>query len=300
MNKKFLPKGFYTALITPFQNGELDRNAWELLVDRQVSAGIAGLVPVGCTGEAAALSLEEREWMVRKCVEIAAGRCAVVAGSGTNVTAGTIDLSRLTAEWGVDALMLISPYYNKPQQHGLVAHYRAVARAVDIPQIIYNVPGRTAVNILPSTVAELVSEPNIIAVKEASGDLDQVKAMAGIDNLQVFSGEDGLNLPIFALGAAGAISVLSNILPRTCAKLWQLWTDGDLDAANAVFQSMQPVVEMLFCETNPAPAKMILALMGLCEPEPRLPVARVAPETEARLRGFYMVTLSSLLDGEVR
>ncbi|MBC8423600.1 4-hydroxy-tetrahydrodipicolinate synthase [bacterium] len=293
-----LPPGVYTALVTPFADGELDREAWERLVDRQVRAGVAGLVPVGCTGEAAALSLEEREWLVRKCVELASDTCAIVAGTGTNVTAGTLELTRAATEWGIDAAMLIAPYYNKPQQHGLVAHYTTVAEAVDVPVVIYNVPGRTAVNILPETVAKIAEHPNVAAVKEASGDLVQIEAICRTSGLQVFSGDDGLNLEIFRLGAQGAISVLSNLLPRTLVRMWEAWHAGDEAGAAAIAEAVAPAVEACFHETNPVPAKELLSLMGLCRREPRLPLATCTDASRAWLRDFHDGPLSELLKAE--
>jgi 4-hydroxy-tetrahydrodipicolinate synthase len=293
-----LPTGVYTALITPFAGEDIDRDAWERLVDRQVAAGVAGLVPVGCTGEAAALSQAEREWLVRKCVELAAGRCAVVAGTGTNVTAGTIASTRAAAGWGIDAAMLIAPYYNKPQQHGLVAHYTAVAEAVDVPLVIYNVPGRTAVNILPGTVQAIAAHPNVVAVKEASGDLVQIEAVCRTSGLQVFSGDDGLNLEIFRLGGQGAISVLSNLLPRTVVGMWEAWRSGDEARAAALAEAVKPVVEACFRETNPVPAKELLSIMGLCRREPRLPLATVTEASRAWLRDFHDGPLSELLQAE--
>ena len=293
-----MPDGIYTALVTPFRDGALDEDAWRRLVARQIAAGVAGLVPVGCTGEAAALDLAEREWMVRHCVEAAAGRCAVVAGSGTNVTSQTIELTRLVKEWGADAAMLISPYYNKPQQHGLDAHYRAVARAVDIPIVLYNVPGRTAVNMLPATAAALASEPNIVAVKEAAGDLDQVEALIGACDLKVFSGDDPLNFPIFGLGARGAISVVAVSLKRTLVGMWRAWEHGDIGSAWWTFRRLDPVVRACFWETNPVPVKELLALMGLCAAELRLPLVPALPETRERLRRFHDEILSGLLAAE--
>ena len=296
--KRWLPAGVYTALVTPFVDDAVDHAAWELLVTRQVEAGVAGLVPVGCTGEAAALTLPEREWLVRRCVEIAAGRCADVAGTGTNVTSSTVELTRLAAGWGVDAAMLIAPYYNKPQQHGLVAHYRTVARAVDLPLVLYNVPGRTAVNILPATVAELAAEPNIVAVKEASGDLAQIRAVCAVAGVQVFSGDDGLNLDIWKLGAVGAISVVSNLLPATLVAQWRAWRDGDTAAAEAAAASLAPVVAACFRETNPVPAKELLACMGLCGRTLRLPLVPALAANRDWLGAFHAETLVPLLAGE--
>lgn len=293
-----LPEGVYTALITPFRDGEVDRAAWDVLVERQVAAGVAGVVPSGCTGEAAALSPDEREWLIRRCVEIVAGRCCVLAGSGTNITASTIELTALVKEWGADAAMLISPYYNKPQQHGLEAHYRTVARAVAIPQVLYNVPGRTAVNILPATAAAIAAEPNVAAVKEASGDLAQIGAMVRETGLQVFSGDDPLNLDIFRLGAHGAISVLSNLLPKTLVRTWAACRDGDDDGAALLHEAAAPVVEACFRETNPVPTKELLARMGLCGPEPRLPLVGTLPDNAAWLADFHDGPLAVLLEAE--
>ncbi|MBU0743378.1 4-hydroxy-tetrahydrodipicolinate synthase [bacterium] len=293
-----LPPGIYTALVTPFADGAIDRAAWERLVDRQVRSGVAGLVPVGCTGEAATLSVAEREWLVRKCVELAAGRCAVVAGTGTNATASTLELTREAAGWGIDAAMLIAPYYNKPQQHGLIAHYASVADAVDIPLVIYNVPGRTAVNILPETVRAIAGYPNVVAVKEASGDLRQIDAICRTSGLQVFSGDDGLNLEIFRLGGQGAVSVLGNLLPRTLVDMWKAWCAGDEARAAAIAAAVAPAVEACFRETNPVPAKELLSLMGYCRPDPRLPLATATAESRAWLRDFHDGPLAGLLQAE--
>lgn len=296
--RRTLPEGVYTALITPFTSGgALDRDAWKRLVARQLEGGVAGLVPVGCTGEAAALSLEEREWLVRTTVEMAAGACCVLAGSGTNVTATTVENTRLAAAWGADACMLISPYYNKPQQHGLIAHYAAAARAVDVPIVLYNVPGRTAVNILPATAAALAAEPNIAAVKEASGDLTQIRAMVETTGLQVFSGDDGLNLEIFRLGGCGTVSVLSNLAPAAVVRQWRAWRQGDQEQAAALQESLDPIIAACFIETNPVPVKWMLADLGLCGPDARLPLAPALPATCSRLRSVVEGPLATALGG---
>lgn len=298
LEKRYLPAGVYTALVTPFRDGELDKPAWERLVARQIDAGVAGLVPVGCTGEAAALERAEREWLVRACVAAAKGRCAVVAGAGSNVTRTTIAQTRDAAAWGADAAMLISPYYNKPQQHGLIAHYGAVARAVDLPLVLYNVPGRTAVNILPATVRALAAEPNVVAVKEASGDLRQIAAVCAVPDLQVFSGDDGLNLDIYALGGAGTVSVVSNLLPRTLVRTWEAWRAGDAAGARDLAERTRPVVEACFRETNPVPVKELLSLMGLCAHDLRLPLVPALPENRDWLREVHAGPLGALLAGE--
>lgn len=295
-----MPDGIYTALVTPFKDGHVDRAAWERLVERQVAAGVAGLVPAGCTGEAATLDATEREYLVRSCVEAAAGRCAVVAGAGTNATASTIATTRAVAEWGADAAMLITPYYNKPQQHGLLAHYRAVAAAVEIPLVLYNVPGRTACNLLPETAAALATDPRIVAIKEASGDLDQIERAIARCDAKVFSGDDGLNFAIFGLGGRGAISVVSNLLPRAMVRFWRAWQQGDLNQAWPMSRAFDPIVKAAFVETNPVPVKELLHLAGLCEREPRLPLATIGPDNGAYLERFYETVLADLLERDAR
>lgn len=291
-----MPDGIYTALVTPFTaDGAVDRAAWRRLLQRQVDGGVAGVVPVGCTGEAAVLSREEREWLVRAAVEACKGRCAVVAGSGSNCTRESIALTRDAKAWGADAAMLISPYYNKPQQAGLLAHYRAIARAVDIPQVIYNVPGRTAVNILPETVAQLAAEPNIVALKEASGNLAQIEEAIARCDLKVFSGDDGLNFNVFGLGGAGAISVVSNLLPGRLSRMWQAFAAGDLNRAWPLARSLDPVCTACFLETNPVPVKELLSMAGICRRDPRLPLVTVSEKTLTRLVQFYEGTLAALL-----
>lgn len=291
-----MPDGVYTALVTPFTaDGAVDRGAWRRLVQRQVDGGVAGVVPVGCTGEAAVLGRDEREWLVRTAVEVCAGRCAVVAGSGSNCTSESIALTRDVKSWGADAAMLISPYYNKPQQAGLLAHYRAIARAVDIPQVIYNVPGRTAVNILPETVAQLAAEPNIVALKEASGNLAQIEEAIARCDLKVYSGDDGLNFSIYGLGAHGAISVVSNLLPGTLTRMWKHFTAGDLNRAWPLARTLDPVCTACFVETNPVPVKELLSMAGLCRRDPRLPLVPVSEKSLTRLVQFYESTLANLL-----
>jgi 4-hydroxy-tetrahydrodipicolinate synthase len=295
-----MPDGIYTALVTPFRDGDIDREAWPRLVRRQVEAGVAGLVPVGCTGEAAVLSRSEREWLVRTCVAVADGRCAVVAGAGSNATTVTVANTQDVLDWGADAAMLITPYYNKPQQHGLVAHYRHVARAVDIPIVLYNVPGRTAVNLMPETAAELANEPNIVALKEASGNLDQIETAIGRSSLKIYSGDDGLNFPIFGLGGRGSISVVSNLLPRTLVQMWQAWQAGDIATAWWISRALDPVVKACFVETNPVPVKHLLYLNRLCGFEPRLPLAPASADTASFLTRFQETVLADLMQKEAQ
>jgi 4-hydroxy-tetrahydrodipicolinate synthase len=290
-----MPDGIYTALVTPFAQGKLDRKAWRVLVQRQIEAGVAGVVPAGCTGEAATLSLEEREWMVRTAVEMCAGRCAVVAGSGSNSTDVTLEATRLVKAWGADAAMLISPYYNKPQQHGLLAHYRTVARGVDLPIVLYNVPGRTAVNILPETAAQLSAEPNIVALKEASGNLAQIEEAIGRCDLKVFSGDDGLNFQIFGLGGRGAVSVVSNLLPGAMVRFWNAWAKGDINQAWPMSRAFDPITAACFVESNPVPVKELLSLAHLCHRDTRLPLVPVTEKSLTYLVQFYEGTLKDLM-----
>jgi 4-hydroxy-tetrahydrodipicolinate synthase len=298
-----MPDGIYTALVTPFAGELVDRKAWERLVQRQIDAGVAGIVPVGCTGEAPALTLAEKEWLVRSAVDQCRGKCAVVAGSGSNSTTVTLEQTRLAKEWGADAAMLISPYYNKPQQHGLLAHYRYVARRVDLPLVLYNVPGRTAVNILPETAAQLSAEPNIVALKEASGNPAQIEEAIARCDLKVFCGDDGLNFQVFGMGGRGSISVVSNLLPGAMCRFWQAWSAGDLNRAWPMSRAFDPITAACFVETNPVPVKEMLSLAGLCKRDPRLPLMHVTEHSLTFLLQFYESTLSALmardLTGEV-
>lgn len=297
MSKKTweMPDGVYTALVTPFADGKLDQKAWRVLVQRQIDAGVAGIVPAGCTGEAATLSLKDREWMVRTALEMCRGKCAVVAGSGSNSTDLTVELTRQVKEWGADAAMLISPYYNKPQQHGLLAHYRTVARAVDIPIVLYNVPGRTAVNILPETAAELAAEPNIVALKEASGNLPQIEEAIARCDMKIFSGDDGLNFQIFGLGGRGAISVVSNLLPGAMVRFWKAWAKGDINQAWPMSRAFDPITSACFVESNPVPVKELLSMAGLCRRDLRLPLVPVTEHSLTFLVQFYEGTLKELM-----
>jgi 4-hydroxy-tetrahydrodipicolinate synthase len=204
-------------------------------------------------------------------------------------------LTRQVKEWGADAGMLISPYYNKPQQHGLLAHYRAVARAVDLPLVLYNVPGRTAVNILPETAAELSAEPNIVALKEASGNLAQIEEAIGRCDLKVYSGDDGLNFNIFGLGGRGAISVVSNLLPGAMSRMWRAWAAGDINRAWPMARAFDPITHACFIEANPVPVKEMLSLAGLCRRDPRLPLVTVSEQSLTFLVQFYEGTLKPLM-----
>jgi 4-hydroxy-tetrahydrodipicolinate synthase len=291
-----MPDGVYTALVTPFLDDNIDRAAWKVLVQRQIDAGVSGIVPAGCTGEAASLTTKEKEWLIRTAVDMCRGKCVVVAGSGSNSTQVTLEQTRQVKEWGADAAMLISPYYNKPQQHGLLAHYQKVARTVDIPLVLYNVPGRTAVNILPETAAQLSAEPNIVALKEASGNLAQIEEAIARCNLKVFSGDDGLNFNIFGMGGRGCISVTSNLLPGAMVRFWQAWARGDINQAWPMSRAFDPITNACFVESNPVPVKEMLGLAGLIKRYPRLPLMPLTEQSVTFMVQFYEGTLKKLIE----
>jgi 4-hydroxy-tetrahydrodipicolinate synthase len=266
----------------------VDEVRYRALVERQVAGGIRLLVPCGTTGEAATLTSAEYERVVALTVETARGRGTVLAGAGSNATAATIERARAARAAGADALLIVAPYYNKPTQAGLTAHFRAVAQAMrDVPVVLYNVPGRTGSNIAAATTVALAREvENIVGVKEASGDLTQIMAVlrdrpAGF---RVLSGDDALTLPLVALGADGIISVASNEVPELMARLTQCALRGEWDAARELHYRLLPLMEANFLESNPGPVKAALALMGLLDEQLRLPLVPVQEQTRARLR----------------
>ncbi len=276
-------EGVSVAIVTPFRNGELDEDSLRGLIRHLLAQGVHGLVPTGSTGEAATLDDAERERVWRITVEEARGKAFVVAGTGTNSTRTSIENSRRAKEAGVDGIMLSGPYYNKPGPRGLLAHFTAVADAVDLPMIVYNIPGRTAVNILPATLVELAKHPRIAAVKEASGSLDQVtEILAGCD-LTVLSGDDSLTLPMMSVGAKGVVSVAAHVAGKEMVALVGHAREGRTGEAAALHRRIFPLIKALFAETNPAPVKAALARMGLMGNELRLPLTPVGEGTEALL-----------------
>lgn len=276
--------GSMCALVTPFRNGSIDADAFRRLVDYQVENGTTGIIPCGTTGESATLSHEEHDRMVALAVEYAAGRVPVIAGTGSNSTREAIRLTQAAKDAGADAALLITPYYNKPTQDGLYAHYTAVADAVDIPQILYNVPARTGVNITPQTVARLGAHPNIVAIKEAGGSMDYVSSLRLMSDIAILSGNDNLTLPLIALGAVGAISVLANVAPRHCSRMFDAAAGNDWARARELHFETFPLVDLLFCETNPIPVKAALAMMGLVDPEIRLPLTPLSEKNAPALK----------------
>lgn len=281
--------GVFTALVTPFRDGAVDQAAYDALVERQIEAGVAGLVPVGTTGEAATLSDEEADALIARTVKRAAGRILVMAGAGANDTRKMIDKVKRAEKAGADALLIVTPYYNKPTQAGLVAHYAAAAEATSLPIMLYSVPGRCAVEIAPETCAELLGRhANIIAIKEAGGSaarVTQLRAACG-DRLIIHSGDDGLTLPFLSLGALGVTSVVANVAPREMVQLVEAWRAGDTARALALHELIAELTDGMFIESNPGPVKAALALSNLAGPEMRLPMVPVSAANRERLAGI--------------
>jgi 4-hydroxy-tetrahydrodipicolinate synthase len=266
--------GCLTALVTPFRDGAIDLKALAELVEAQIAAGIQGLVPCGSTGESATMSHEEHLTVVREVIRVARKRVPVIAGTGSNSTSEAIRLTRGAAELGADAALLISPYYNRPTQDGIVQHYAAIAEATSLPLIVYNIPGRTASNITPDTMARLAKLPRVVGVKEAAGSMPQaldILHLCGPD-FAVWSGDDVITLPLMAAGAVGVISVTSNVAPATMVELTEALRAGDLVRARRVHARLMPLFRDLFIEVNPIPVKTALAMMGGCTGELRLPL----------------------------
>ncbi len=289
--------GTMTALVTPFSNGNIDEEAFRAHLERQVEAGVDGVVPAGTTGEAATLSFDEHKQVIGTAVDQVAGRVPVIAGTGSNNTAESIALTDAAKSLGADAALLISPYYNKPSQEGVFQHYKAVADAVHLPQIIYNVPGRTNSNILPETVGRLSHVSNIIAIKDATADMEQLMhSLAACDGrMEFYSGDDATVMPFMALGGHGVISVVANIAPKTMISLTDAMRAGDLDAARAAQFAMRKINHMLFVEANPIPVKAACHLLGWCKNELRLPLL---PLDSTLLQGLIRTMQAFELESE--
>jgi 4-hydroxy-tetrahydrodipicolinate synthase len=267
-------RGSITALITPFKNGELDEVAFRRLIEWQLAEGTQGLVPVGTTGESPTLDHREHKRVVEVCVETAAGRVPVIAGAGSNATSEAIEFTRHAKEAGADAVLSVAPYYNKPTQEGLFRHFAAIAESVDIPIILYNIPGRSVVEISVETLARLAAIPNIIGVKDATGNLARAsrdRAALPKDFIRL-SGDDATALGFMAHGGRGCISVTSNVAPKLCAAFQAFCLKDDFAAALDIQDRLMPLHDALFCEASPAPTKYAASLLGLCRPEVRLPI----------------------------
>ncbi|MEE8234674.1 MAG: 4-hydroxy-tetrahydrodipicolinate synthase [Nitrospirales bacterium] len=278
--------GSLVAIVTPFRKGRVDEQALGDLIEFHISQGTNGIVPCGTTGESATLSQEEHEQVVAFTVEAVNHRVPVIAGTGSNSTEEAIVFTKHAKQVGSDAALLITPYYNKPTQEGLFQHYSTIAKAVDLPLILYNIPGRTCVNMMPTTVARLAKISSIIGIKEGSGSLQQVSDIIQQcgDRVTVLSGDDPLTLPMMAIGAKGVITVTANIVPADMAAMVQAALEGHMDRAKALHYKMAPLFTALFYETNPIPVKEALAMMNKIDGELRLPLSPMAPDNRERLR----------------
>ena len=275
-------RGIGTAMITPLTETGVDYNQLARLIEFQIENGVNALIAVGTTGESATLTPQERREVIRFTVERAAGRVPVVAGTGTNNTEHVLEFTRAACGDGADAVLVVTPYYNKATQGGLIAHYTAVADVSDKPVILYNVPSRTGCNLLPATCARLADHPNICAVKEASGNMAQVTELAALagDRLDIYSGEDGLTVPIMSVGGIGCISVASNVAPREMVSMTDRFFAGDIQGSARMQLKLLPLIHALFSEVNPIPVKAAMAAMGFCENRVRMPLTPMEPEHE--------------------
>lgn len=278
--------GSGVALVTPFQNGKIDEAAFRQLIEGQIAEGTHFIVPVGTTGESATLSHEEHDRVVDIAIEVAQGRVKVLAGAGSNSTEEAVRLTKHAKKSGADGVLQVNPYYNKPSQEGLFRHFETIAKSVDIPIILYNIPGRTAINMTPATMVRLAKIDTIVGVKEASGSLGQVSEIIEQcpEDFVVLSGEDALTFPMLALGARGAISVTANLLPQKCAQMFASVEKNDWATARKIHYELAEINRALFLETNPVPIKSALAMVKNISPEVRLPLAPLSSDNENKLR----------------
>jgi len=280
-------KGSLVALITPFKSGALDEKRFQEFVDWQIKEGTHGVVPCGTTGESPTLSHDEHKRVVELCIEVAKGRIPVIAGTGSNSTAEAIDFTRHAKEAGADGALVVTPYYNKPTQEGLFQHYKAISDAVDLPIIIYNIPGRCVIDMSVATMARLAKLPNIVGVKDATVDLARpLRTRAAIgEDFCMLSGEDVTAMAFLAQGGDGCISVTANLAPRACADMHEAWQKGNAAAAMKINERLGPLHDALFCETSPAPVKYGASLLGKSTPDVRLPLVAATPEAQEKVRG---------------
>ena len=279
--------GAFTALVTPFSaQGGIDEASYKKLIEWQIAQGIHGVVPCGTTGESPTLSEKEHEQVIKVCVETVAKRVPVIAGAGSNSTAEAVHMAKYAAKVGADAVLSVTPYYNKPTNKGIYLHYKAISESADIPIILYNIAGRTGKNIEPDLMAKLSGIKNIIGVKEASGNLEQMKKIQELcpKDFLLISGDDALTLPILSMGGVGIISVASNIVPKDVSGLVNAFIKGDKSSAEAINAKLLPLIESLFIETNPIPVKTAAALMGFCSGLMRLPMCEMEEANFAKLK----------------
>ncbi len=278
--------GSCTALVTPFKNGMLDKDGFRKLVDWQIGSGTSALIPVGTTGESPTLSHEEHDIIVELCIEQTAGRVPVIAGAGSNSTSEAVRLAQHAADAGADAVLIVSPYYNKPTQQGLYEHFSAVARAVSVPVIVYDIPGRSIVRVDDRTLERLVADhSNINGIKDATADTarpTRLRNLLGSDFSQL-SGEDATALPYLAAGGHGCISVTANVAPQLLSDMHSAWSKGDFAKAQLINERLMPLHDAMFCEASPGPVKYAAELLGICSSETRLPLCNIASKNKARV-----------------
>ena len=276
-------KGLYTAIVTPFKNGNVDYEKFEELIEQQIQGGADGIVPVGTTGESPTLSMEEHSRVIRTAVKAAKGRCIIMAGSGANSTEEAIHLTKAAKDDGADCSLQVTPYYNKPSPEGLYRHFSTIADTCDMPIVLYNVPGRTGIPIAVDTIARLVKNNNVIGVKEAGGSVERVSEILNACTTQVMSGDDSLALPMISVGACGVISVASNVIPAEMAKLIHSAMAGDFAGALQLHRKYYKLFKHLFIESNPIPVKAAMAMRNMIEEEYRLPLCPLADSNRAIL-----------------
>ena len=280
-------KGSIVAIVTPFRNGKVDENKLRDLIEFQIKNGTSGIVPCGTTGESATLTFDEHEKVIEVTIDQVNKRVPVIAGTGSNSTEEAIMLTRQAASAGADASLQVSPYYNRPTQVGLYRHFKAIAQSVKIPIILYNIAARTGVNIEPETIANLARDcKNIVAVKEASGSLDQMSRIKALcpPAFQLISGDDSLTLPVLSIGGIGVISVVANIVPADVADLVSAFEKGNIKKAQSLHYKLLPLIKGCFMETNPIPVKTAMGLLGMCEPDLRLPMCEMSADNLAKLK----------------
>ncbi|MGB9643226.1 MAG: 4-hydroxy-tetrahydrodipicolinate synthase [Candidatus Ratteibacteria bacterium] len=280
--------GSIVAIVTPFKNGKFDKESFRKLIEFQISNGTDGIVPVGCTGEAATLTHDEHKEVIDFTLEVVNRRVPIIAGTGSNSTAEALELTKFARDAGCDGALIITPYYNKPTPDGLYKHYKKIAEEVDIPIVLYNVPSRTGISILPETVAHLAELKNIVGIKEASGSLDQVSKIISLcgENFVVLSGDDSMTLPIMAVGGKGVISVAANIMPAQVSQMVHAALSGNWSEAQKMHIKLFNMFKALFIETNPIPVKTCLYLMGKIELELRMPLTPPSEENRKKLEGI--------------
>ncbi len=280
-------KGSIVAIVTPFKNGQVDEAKLKELVEFQIKNGTSGIVPCGTTGESPTLSTAEHERVIEVCIKAAKKRVPIIAGTGSNSTEEAVSLTKNAANAGASGALVVSPYYNKPTQKGLYLHFKKIADSVDIPIILYNIAGRTAVNIEPVTIAQLAKDcKNIVGVKEASGSLEQMQVIKHLcpKSFTLLSGDDTLTLPILSVGGVGIISVVANIIPKDVAHVVELWSKAKIKEAQDLHYKILPLAKSMFVETNPIPVKHAMGLMGLCSSELRLPLCEMAEENLKKVK----------------